>query len=146
MRGAPGGSMVPPDLSRYRLELAAMIRTGSADAYRAFLREWSDLHQRGVAERLITMDDAALLVRIARMALSDRNLSDAHDWARSVLVEADVTVVDEPPVATGIASGRVSRSRVSQPNDGLRGLPRVRRTVRVRVSRPPRSAKPDGQG
>lgn len=143
MRGAPGGSTVPPDLGRYRLELAAMIRTGSADAYRLFLREWSDLHQRGVAERLITMEDQALVVRIARMALSDQNLADTHGWARSVLVEEGV---DVPLIATQIAGATVSQSRVPMSNEGVRGLPRVRRAIRMRVSRPPRPAKPDGQG
>ncbi len=142
MRGAPDGPAVPPDLGRYRRELAAMIRTGSASAYRDFLREWSDLHQRGVAERLITMDDVSLMVRIARMALSDQTLSDTHEWARSVLAEAGV---DEVPLAQGDAGGRVSQLQVSRTSTGLRRLPRARRAVRMRVSRPSRPAKSDDQ-
>ena len=143
MRGMPGGSAVPPDLSRYRLDLAVMIRTGSATGYRAFLREWSDLHQRGVAERLLTMDDHALEVRMARMALSDQSLSDTHDWARSVLMEAGV---DEPRGATGIAGGTVFQSRGSTLSGGVRGLPRVRRAIRMRIARPSRLTSLDGEG
>ncbi len=143
MRGMPGGSAVLPDLSRYRLGLAAMIRTGSADGYRAFLREWADLHQRGVAERLITMDDRALEVRMARMGLSDPSLSDTHDWARLILMEAGV---DEAPAATGIASETVSQSRGSTLSGGVRGVTRVRRAIRLLISRPLRLTSPDDEG
>ncbi len=142
MRGAPDGSAVPPDLGRYRRELAAMIRTGSAGAYRDFLREWSDLHQRGVADRLITMDDASLMVRIARMALSDQTLSDTHEWARSVLVEAAVT---EPMLTPGAPEGRLSQLQASKARSGPRVLPQARRAGRMRVARPPRLAKSDDQ-
>jgi hypothetical protein len=82
------------------------------------------------------------MVRIARMALSDQTLSDTHEWARSVLVEAGVT---EPMLTPGAPEGRVSQLQASKARSGPRLLPQARRAVRMRVARPPRLAKSDDQ-
>ena len=59
-----------------------MLRTRDPQAYRAFIRTWRDLHQRGAAERLLAMDDAALRLRMEHMILSTPALADMHEAAR----------------------------------------------------------------
>ena len=70
-----------PDMRRYAAALKDMLRKRSPAAYREFLREWSDVHERGVAERLGSQDDAALRLRIERMILDTPALSDLHESA-----------------------------------------------------------------
>jgi hypothetical protein len=69
-------------MRRYAEELRAMLRKRSPQAYRAFLRTWRDVHERGVAERLAQQSDAALRLRIERMILDIPALSDLHASAR----------------------------------------------------------------
>ena len=72
-----------PDMTRYAAALREMLRERSPAAYREFLREWTDVHERGVAQRLGSQDDAALRLRIERMILDTPALSDLHESARA---------------------------------------------------------------
>jgi hypothetical protein len=76
---------VDSEVRRYAAELQQMLRKRSPQAYRAFLRRWRGLHERGVAERLAAMDDAALRRRIEHMILDNPGLADLHDSARETL-------------------------------------------------------------
>jgi hypothetical protein len=67
---------------RYAREMETMLRTREPQAYRTFIRTWSELHQRGAAERLLAMDDAALRLRMEHMILSTPALADLHAEAR----------------------------------------------------------------
>ena len=71
-----------PDMRGYAAALVEMLRRRSPAAYRAFLRKWRDVHDRGVAERLGKQDDAALRLRIERMILETPALADLHESAR----------------------------------------------------------------
>ena len=82
-RGENGG--VLPDMRAYAAALQAMLRKRSPEAYRAFLREWSDVHERGVAERLAKQDDATLRLRIERMILDMPALADLHESAQAFI-------------------------------------------------------------
>ena len=74
-----------PDVRAYAQELQAMLRQRSPQAYRAFLRKWRDLHQRGVADRLASQSDAALRLHLERMILDMPALADLHESARAYL-------------------------------------------------------------
>jgi hypothetical protein len=87
-----------PDLTRYREDLLAMLPLRSPGAYRAFVRRWRDLLQRGAAERLLAMDDAALRRRLEHMILDAPPLADLHESARAYLAEHAA-----PPPATAAA-------------------------------------------
>ncbi|MBI3974111.1 MAG: hypothetical protein HY332_22765 [Chloroflexi bacterium] len=76
-----------PDVKRYAQELQSMLRRRDPAAYRAFIRKWRDLHQRGAAERLLAMSDEALRLRIEHMILDMPTLSDLHESAREYLRE-----------------------------------------------------------
>jgi hypothetical protein len=65
--------------------MVAMLRLRSPAAYRAFVERWRDLHQRGAAERLLAMDDAALRRRLEHMILDTPDLADLHASARAYL-------------------------------------------------------------
>ena len=83
-------------------DLQATLRQRDPDAYRAFVSRWEHLHQRGAAQRLLAMDDAALSERIARMILDQPALADLHPEARRSLgQQAD----------TGAAPSRTVRLR-----------------------------------
>ncbi len=82
-RGDNSGAL--PDMRAYAAALQAMLRKRSPEAYRAFLREWSDMHERGVAERLAKQNDATLRLRIERMILDTPALSDLHESARAYI-------------------------------------------------------------
>jgi hypothetical protein len=71
-----------PDMRAYAAALREMLRKRSPAAYREFLREWKEVHERGVAERLGSQDDAALRLRIERMILDTPALEDLHASAR----------------------------------------------------------------
>ena len=71
-----------PDMREYALALQTMLRQRSPEAYRAFLRRWREVHERGVAERLAGQDDAALRLRIERMILDTPALAELHESAR----------------------------------------------------------------
>ena len=73
------------EVARYRRALSACVRLQDPSAYRDFVHEWSGLIQRGAADRLVQMDDDALAVRLARMALDDSELTDVHPRARATL-------------------------------------------------------------
>ena len=77
--------MAEPDMRQYAQALQAMLRQRSPVAYRAFLKTWSDIHERGVAERLAKQDDATLRTRIERMIIDLPELADLHDLAREHL-------------------------------------------------------------
>ena len=85
-RGENSGAL--PDMRAYAAALQVMLRKRSPEAYRAFLREWSGVHERGVAERLAKQDDAALRLRIERMILDSPALADLHESERDY-VERD---------------------------------------------------------
>jgi hypothetical protein len=70
---------------RYAQEMQVMLRRRDPQAYRAFIRQWRDLHQRGAAEQLLAMDDAALRLRIEHMILSTPALQDLHESAREYI-------------------------------------------------------------
>ena len=72
-----------PDMRGYAAALREMLRKRSPAAYREFLREWRAVHERGVAQRLGSQDDAALRLRIERMILDTPALSDLHESARA---------------------------------------------------------------
>ncbi len=74
-----------PDLQHYIRALHAMLRQRSPAAYRLFLAQWQALHQRGAAQRLLEMDDAALRLRIEQMILDQPGLADLHPSARAYL-------------------------------------------------------------
>lgn len=76
-----------PDVRQYAQEMQSVLRARTPAAYRAFLRKWRDLHDGGVADRLIAQDDAALQRRIERMILDLPPLADLHDSARAYLDE-----------------------------------------------------------
>ena len=80
-------SPAPPDMRQYARELQQMLRQRSPAAYRAFLAEWRDVHERGVAERLARQSDAALRLRLERMILDLPALSDLHDAARAYVAQ-----------------------------------------------------------
>ena len=103
------------EVGRYRAALAECVRLQDPAAYRQFVDEWRGLIQKGSADRLIEMDDAALAVRLARMAIEDPGLIDVHSRARVTLRQYGIVV----EIAGG---GRETSSRS--------------RTVRLR--RPPR--------
>jgi hypothetical protein len=71
----------------YAADLQAMLRQRSPAAYRAFLTRWRDMHERGVAQHLVAMDDAALRLRIERMILDLPALADLHDAAWEYLAQ-----------------------------------------------------------
>lgn len=73
------------EVGRYRTELAACVRRQDPEAYRRFVASWRDLIQKGAADRLVAMDDDALSIRLARMALDDPDLADIHADARATL-------------------------------------------------------------
>lgn len=104
-----------------------MLRRRSPEAYRAFVAQWRDLHQRGVAERLRAMDDAALRHRMERMILDQPGLADLHESARAYLHEHR----DDVPVATFQPQGP---SRAPEPLGRPRTLQgrRLRRRPRTR--------------
>ena len=77
--------MAEPDMRKYAQALQVMLRQRSPAAYRAFLKTWSDVHERGVAERLAKQDDAMLRTRIERMILDLPALADFHESAREHL-------------------------------------------------------------
>lgn len=77
--------MAEPDMRKYAQALQVMLRQRSPAAYRAFLKTWSDVHERGVAERLAKQDDAMLRTRIERMILDLPALADLHESAREYL-------------------------------------------------------------
>ena len=77
-----------PDMSEYARALQEMLRQRSPAAYRAFLRTWRDVHDRGVVERLSKQDDAALRLRIERMILDTPALEDLHESAQDYLRQA----------------------------------------------------------
>jgi hypothetical protein len=74
-----------PDVRRYAQEMTNMLRQRDPQAYRAFIRQWRDLHQRGAAEQLLAMDDAALRLRMEHMILSTSALQDLHPSAREYI-------------------------------------------------------------
>ena len=76
-----------PDVRRYAQEMQDMLRQRDPVAYRAFIRKWRDLHQRGAADQLLRMDDAALRLRLEHMILSTPSLADLHDSARRYISE-----------------------------------------------------------
>ena len=76
-----------PDVRRYAQEMQIMLRRRDPQAYRAFIRKWRDLHQRGAAEQLLAMDDAALRLRMEHMILSTPVLTDLHPSAREYIDE-----------------------------------------------------------
>ena len=78
--GAEEGPL--PDMRGYAKALQEMLRQRSPEAYRAFLRKWRDVHDRGVANRLVSQDDATLRLRIERMILDTPALADLHESAR----------------------------------------------------------------
>jgi hypothetical protein len=67
--------------------MLAMLRRRNPAAYREFLQQWGDLHERGVAGRLAGLDDAALRLRIERMILDIPALADLHDSAREYVAQ-----------------------------------------------------------
>ena len=73
--------MAEPDMRKYAQALQVMLRQRSPAAYRAFLKTWSDVHERGVAERLAKQDDATLRTRIERMILDLPALAHLHESA-----------------------------------------------------------------
>ena len=73
-----------------------MLRRRSPAAYRRFLRRWSGLHERGVADRLAAWDDDALRLRIERMILDLPALADLHEAARAYLREHAVDADARP--------------------------------------------------
>jgi hypothetical protein len=80
-----------PDMRRYAAELQAMLRERSPAAYRAFLARWRDIHERGAAERIAQLDDAALRLRLERMILDLPALADLHPSAREYIERAGGT-------------------------------------------------------
>jgi hypothetical protein len=84
-RSQPPAEPDPADTRRYAAELRAMLRQRDPAAYRAFLVRWRDLHERGAAQRLAQLDDAALRQRIERMIIDLPALADLHPSARAYL-------------------------------------------------------------
>jgi hypothetical protein len=84
-----------PDVRQYAVEMQEMLRRRDPDAYRAFIRTWRDLHQRGAAERLLATDDAALRLRMEHMILSTPGLADLHESARAYILSHEGTSKDE---------------------------------------------------
>lgn len=75
--------------------------------------EWRGLIQRGAAERLVAMDDAALAVRLARMALDDGALVDIHAGARATLAEHGMEFASA--VASRKGSSRLNTVKLRRP-------------------------------
>jgi hypothetical protein len=96
-----------------------MLRQRSPAAYRDFLARWRDLHQPGVAARLLAMDDIALRARIERIILDQPAMADLHDEAQRYLQEHGETVPASRPGAPA----------------GGPGSPRPAATDRVRLRR-----------
>ncbi len=103
----------PDVVSQYRRALSACVRLQQPDAYRAFVVEWRDLIQRGAVERLVAMDDAALAVRLAWMALDDPDLADVHGQARATLERFGAVV--SRPTGTRPVRGRPTTVRLRRP-------------------------------
>jgi len=74
-------------MRQYARDLQEMLRQRSPEAYRVFLRRWKDVHERGVAERLVKQSDAALRLRLERMILDTPALADLHDSARAYVAQ-----------------------------------------------------------
>ncbi|MGH2352671.1 MAG: hypothetical protein ACRDI2_03500 [Chloroflexota bacterium] len=128
-----------PDVRRYAQELQAMLRQRSPQAYRAFLREWRDLHQRGVADRLATMDDAALRLRLERMILDMPALADLHESARAYLREHGAAVPAEPAGTPALDPSADNRSPPGVAPSQKGGRPRRALPTRgTRLRRRPR--------
>jgi hypothetical protein len=86
-----------PDVRRYAVEMPEMLRRRDPQVYRAFIRKWRDLHQRGAAERLLAMDDAGLRLRMEHMILSTPSLADLHESARAYIAGHEGAARDEGP-------------------------------------------------
>src|SRR3954449_11129853 len=84
-----GDTRSAPDVRRYAQEMTEMLRRRDPQAYRAFLRKWRDLHQRGAAAQLLAMDDAALRLRLEHMILSTPALHDLHESAQAYIAERE---------------------------------------------------------
>ena len=78
-----------PDMRAYAVAMKEMLRQRSPAAYRAFLKKWAGVHERGVAERLAKLDDATLRLRIERMILDTPALADLHESAREYVSERE---------------------------------------------------------
>ena len=87
-----------------------MLRQRSPQTYRAFLRKWRDLHQRGVADRLAAQSDAALRLRIERMILDMPALADLHESARAYVQGHGVQVSSPPPAPPPPTPGPARRT------------------------------------
>ena len=102
------------EVGRYRRALAACVRLQDPASYRSFVQEWRGLIQRGAADRLIEMDDDALSVRLANMALDDLGMPEVHAAARATLrqygVAGDVRAVG-PIARPGLGTVRLRRPR-----------------------------------
>jgi hypothetical protein len=105
------------EVRRYRRELEACVRLQDPVAYRRFVVEWRGLIQPGAAERLVDMDDDALTVRLAQMALEDPSLADVHAAARTTLARHGVEVEAPKGSVRPLARSRTVR---------LRRLPKLR--------------------
>lgn len=90
-----GDAFLADEVSRYRRELVACVRLQDPGAYRGFVQAWCGLIQRGAAERLLEMNDDALAVRLANMALDDPDLADVHSSARATLRRLGASVSDK---------------------------------------------------
>lgn len=109
------------EITRYRRDLAACVRLQDPSAYRTFVQEWSGLIQRGAVERLVGMDDDALAVRLARMALDDSGLSDVHPRALATLRQHGIVPGRGLGEATG--SRKTGKVRLRRPrSDDARGV------------------------
>jgi hypothetical protein len=74
-----------PEIQRYAREMREMLRRRDPAFYRAFLRKWRDLHQRGVADRLAGLDDRTLRLRLEHMILDQPELAEMHESARAYI-------------------------------------------------------------
>jgi hypothetical protein len=116
-----------PDVAQYARELQEMLRQRSPDAYRAFLRKWRDLHQRGAAAALLAADDDTLRLRLERMILDLPALADLHASARAYL--------DAHGVSTPTTSALTERRT---PATGPAAQPARPRARTLRLRRRPR--------
>lgn len=75
------------DVQEYIRDLHATLRQRDVAAYRQLLERWRGLHESGVADRLLGLDDDALRRRIYRMILDTPALADLHPEAERWLEE-----------------------------------------------------------
>lgn len=113
-----------PDMSHYRADLRTMLLAQDPHSYRVFLDRWRDLHQRGIADRLIAMPDDALRVRLARMGLADPTLAVVHEVCTATLLavgeevsigHADPNPASAPRRPRGLHFGSI---RIRRPSRG----------------------------